>query len=229
MGTGEDFQQAVHNLCFATSAEQRQQADAWLDQFRQSPDAWEVCLTTLRRPDAAKELLMFSAQTLNTTLQQSKSASRFVDVNTKIESLLLVVRLHVADRTISTQLSMALAFLLLTTPAPADSIRGAMARFHADSARGLACQIGLLALLPEMCHSRSLPHQFRSLGKLGAAAVQKPMLETLVRALCVYRHARAHTRVVCACLHAHSCVCVREAQRARRRVLRSKCRSCDVF
>jgi transportin-3 len=66
MSSSVQLQAALHALYHNTDRAVKADADKWLEQWQQSPEAWSVADTILHDPTSNMEALYFCAQTLRT-------------------------------------------------------------------------------------------------------------------------------------------------------------------
>uniref|UniRef100_A0A1D2AEU2 Importin N-terminal domain-containing protein n=1 Tax=Auxenochlorella protothecoides TaxID=3075 RepID=A0A1D2AEU2_AUXPR len=110
--------QAVHALYQNPDPSVKEQANAWLDAWQQSPEAWAVSDAVLARPDAGLEARYLCAQTLRTKITRDYEElppSAVPSLRDSLLRMLLATRDgHAATRT---QLCLALASLAAHLPA----------------------------------------------------------------------------------------------------------------
>ncbi|GBF90722.1 hypothetical protein Rsub_03023 [Raphidocelis subcapitata] len=157
------FRALFHSEDQATKVE----ANKWLDQWQQTPEAWSVADRVLHDPASSQDLQQFCAQTLKTKVQRDFEELPPEAVPALRDSLFALLIRFAAARAaaVRTQLALALAALAAHVPAPAWGEGGALRwfaeRFAAQAGAGagevgLSCMLEMLTVLPQEADSRKI-------------------------------------------------------------------------
>lgn len=138
------------------SAQQIMEANAWLERFQSTTDAWQVADQLLQHGAQAGEgagALVFAAQTMRSKIQYDW-AELPAESHASLRSSLLahVVRYGVGPQPVLTQLCLAIATLALHMESwggVVGDLIGAMTTPPESAATKLPCLLGLLTVLPE--------------------------------------------------------------------------------
>ena len=138
------------------SAQQIMEANAWLERFQSTTDAWQVADQLLQHGAQAGEgagALVFAAQTMRSKIQYDW-AELPAESHVSLRSSLLahVVRYGVGPQPVLTQLCLAIATLALHMESwggVVGDLIGAMTTPPESAAAKLPCLLGLLTVLPE--------------------------------------------------------------------------------
>ncbi|TFK77186.1 ARM repeat-containing protein [Pluteus cervinus] len=126
-----------------------EQANAWLQEFQHSPEAWATCNVLLLSHDAPAAARLFAAQTFRSKviydLDQVEPQNLFALRDTLLSAL---EKCHTGPRTIIVQLSLAITGLALQLPAWTDAVPSLIATFGRNPST-VPTLLQFLTLLPE--------------------------------------------------------------------------------
>lgn len=108
-----ELKQRLHQLYFVNHA--RRGANDWLQNYRHSPEAWELSLQLLQAPDSSHEERVFSAQTLHWKAKKKNelTEAQVADLQQRVLGLLQQYSQVATQRVVVTQLCLVLSALLL--------------------------------------------------------------------------------------------------------------------
>ncbi|KAJ7630843.1 armadillo-type protein [Roridomyces roridus] len=126
-----------------------EQANAWLQDFQHSPDAWATCNVLLLSPDAPAPAKIFAAQTFRTKVTYDLNQVDPVNLPALRDTLLAALeRYHTGPRTIIVQLCLALAGLALQLPSWTTPVQTMIDSFGRNPAT-VPTLLQFLTILPE--------------------------------------------------------------------------------
>ncbi|GBE77835.1 ARM repeat-containing protein [Sparassis latifolia] len=126
------------------------QANAWLQDFQHSRDAWTTCNVLLLSPDAPPAAKLFAAQTFRTKVTYDlHDMTMPEDLFHFRDSLVMALeRYHTGPRTIIVQLCLAVSGLALQLPAWEDPVQNMIDKFGPNPAT-VPALLQFLTVLPE--------------------------------------------------------------------------------
>lgn len=80
---------AINALFHSTETSLRAEADRWLEQWQQTPDAWSISDAVLHNPNSTMEAQHFCAQTLKTKVLRDESTQAITHMGSCDASLVV--------------------------------------------------------------------------------------------------------------------------------------------
>ncbi|KIY50561.1 ARM repeat-containing protein [Fistulina hepatica ATCC 64428] len=126
-----------------------ERANAWLQDFQHSSEAWTTCNAVLHSPDTAQPLKLFAAQTLRSKVTYDLSQVPVSDrLNLRDTLIAALASYQSGPTTIIVQLSLALAGLAMQVPAWTNPVQTMIDAF-AQNPSTVPILLQFLTLLPE--------------------------------------------------------------------------------
>lgn len=163
MAGAEQLAAAFSALFHSDDPRVKSEANRWLDQWQQTPEAWSVSDRVLHDPSSSQDLQQFCAQTLKTKVQRDFEELPPEAVPALRDSLLALLVKSAASRAaaVRTQLALALAALAAHSPAASWGEGGALqwlaerlAGQQGDAAPSVMLE--MLTVLPQEADSRKV-------------------------------------------------------------------------
>jgi len=146
--------QALQALYQSQNKEIRDRANAWLEQFQQTVEAWSICDSILHDSASSQEARYFCSQTLRTKIERDFDELPPGAAQSLRDSfMVLLLKYSTGNPQVRTQLCIAIAGL--AAHVPASEWDGNQIAWLADrmgrepQGTGLPCMLQLLAVLPE--------------------------------------------------------------------------------